>query len=161
MSEPSCEFVPPEVVEAFSAAAVTALEELVQIAAVLDDAPRAPHASDETCVLAAVRLARRLPGRLTLSLAVQTAEDLARRYLPPGAPLTEAIIDDVVGEFANVIAGQAKTALHGTPYHYTLTLPSVVRTRAADIPPAASAFALRFETGCLSVYLDLPPCDGA
>ena len=54
-----------------------------------------------------------------------------RRYLPEGTALTDEMIDDVAGEFANVIAGQAKTILKGTPYHFTLSTPVV--TRAASL----------------------------
>lgn len=162
MSDPSRDDVPPPlVVEAFSAAALTALEELVQVSAALDDAPQPPRTPDENWLLAVVELLRPRPGRLTLLVPAAAAADLARRYLPPGAPLSDALVDDVVGEFANVIAGQAKTALQGTPYHYALSLPRVQRVRAAELPPAAGSFALRFESGRLCAHLELPPCAGA
>lgn len=162
MNESSrCVQLPPEVVEAFSAAAITALQELVQVAADLDPAPPPPGADAAACVRAVVRLVRPIPGELTLLLSAETAADLARRYLPQGAPLTEAMTEDVIGEFANVIAGQAKTALQGTPYHFLLSLPRVDRTQTVPAPPAAGAFALWFESGCLRVYLDLAPCENA
>ena len=41
--------------------------------------------------------------------------------------------DDAAGEFANVIAGQAKTMLKGTVYHFNLSTP-----QPASAAPAAS-----------------------
>jgi CheY-specific phosphatase CheX len=75
-------------------------------------------------------LLRDPPGTLALVLASDTAANLAARYLPTGTALSSEIIDDVAGEFANVIAGQAKTILKGTPYRFHLSTPEVKRTSA-------------------------------
>jgi chemotaxis protein CheX len=40
--------------------------------------------------------------------------------------LTEDIVRDCLGEIANVVAGQAKALLAGTPYHFTFSTPTVV-----------------------------------
>jgi CheY-specific phosphatase CheX len=40
--------------------------------------------------------------------------------------INETLVCDCVGEIANVIAGQAKTLLAGTPHQSTFALPQVV-----------------------------------
>lgn len=159
---------PPDVVEAFTSAALTALEELTHIEAYAEAASptaAADRERSEPVVCASVRLLRRIPGTMSLVLTTDVAARLAARYLPPGATLTDEMIDDVVGEFANVIAGQSKTMLKGTPFHFTLSTPTVVRAASFSQRPA-SAFqllvgSLVFEEGELLLCVDLLPCPGA
>jgi len=120
MSKPSS-----EVVEAFTSSAITALQELARIEAFAESALEAEPSGP--LVSATIRLQRPVPGMMTLVLGAETALQLAARYLPEGTPLTDDLIDDVAGEFANVIAGQAKTILKGTPYHFTMSPPRVTR----------------------------------
>ena len=155
---------PPEVVHAFASAAITALQELTQIEAVADLSPQSELAS-EPFVTATLRLMRKVPGTMTLVLSVEAAARLAALYLPEGTTLTEEMIDDVIGEFANVIAGQSKTMLKGTPYHFTLSIPVVARaasfTQIPEVTAGLPAAALSFESGKLLLILDLSPCPGA
>jgi len=152
---------PPEVIQAFATAAMTALQELTQIETVTDPTPQSPPAS-KAFVAATVRLMREVPGTMTLVLTADAAFGLAARYLPEGTTLTEEMIDDVMGEFANVIAGQSKTMLKGTPYHFTLSIPVVARvagfTRIPEVTAGEPAVALSFESGKLLLILDLSPC---
>jgi CheY-specific phosphatase CheX len=120
--------LPPEVAEAFTSAAITTLHELVQIdASTKSPGHQAAWKIDGPVVIATIQLVRNPPGSLSLVLASDTAANLASRYIPAGTSLTPEIIDDVVGEFANVIAGLAKTMLKGTPYHFNLSIPVVER----------------------------------
>ena len=132
---------PPEVVETFTSAAITALQELARVEASPEPVPSwADEATAGPMVSASIRLQRSLPGVMTLFLRAEVAARLAARYLPEGAISTEELIDDVAGEFANVIAGQAKTILKGTPYHFTLTTPVVSRALSfVPLPLVANA----------------------
>lgn len=117
--------LPPEIAEAFTEAAITTLRELVQVEAL-------PSAADTEAIsgpviVATIQLLRASPGSFSLVLPESVASQLATRYLPPGAQLTPEMIGDVAGEFANVIAGQAKTMLKGTNYHFNLSTPTIAR----------------------------------
>jgi CheY-specific phosphatase CheX len=111
-------------------------------------------------VVAVVRLLRREAGTMTLVLPTSTARRLSEAYLPAGTELTDEIINDVAGELANVIAGQAKTILKGTPYHFALSIPDVSRrVGCGPLPGVAISFAVA--TGLLLLLVDLGPCPGA
>jgi CheY-specific phosphatase CheX len=154
MPAPSRE-TPQEVTDAFTSAAVTALQEMVQLEAFAEPlAAPAPMEGDEL-VVATLPLAGESPGSMNLIMTAQTAADLAGRYLPQGTMLTQEIVDDTAGEFANVIGGQAKTFLKGTPRHFTISPPSVRRVQGHGAPPAGAMFTLvillTFEGGCIQV----------
>jgi len=152
----------PEVVEAFVAATLTAFQELTAT-------PVTPRGPVRLCttpaagdVRARVDLRRPRPGRLVCTFPLAVLESLARRYLPAGAALTADVVDDCAGEFANVIAGQAKTMLKGTPYHFALSIPAVSRGQppAADAEPGRGHWLLLFDSdvGGFGVQVELPPC---
>jgi chemotaxis protein CheX len=64
---------------------------------------------------------------LLLRFPERTAAAIAQRVLADTeVELNESLIRDCIGEIANVIAGQAKTLLAGTPYRLTFSLPEVV-----------------------------------
>ena len=63
---------------------------------------------------------------LILSFPHHTATGLARRILPEPENVDETLVQDCVGELANVVSGQAKALLAGTPYQFTFSLPKVV-----------------------------------
>ena len=85
---------------------------------------------DQPLIIATIQLAREVPGYFFLLLSTRTAEQLAARYLGPDIDLSPELIDDLAGEMANVIAGQAKTMLKGTPYHFHMTTPTIRRNTA-------------------------------
>lgn len=160
---------PTAVLDAFTSATITALQELTRLEAVTE--PTWPASQDlppGPIVSATIALRRAVPGRLTLVLNATTALGLAARYLPDlsdPTELTDDLIDDVVGEFANVIAGQAKTILKGTPYHFTLSSPEVTRplppARSSDFADLTPAVSLMTELGQVLLLLNLPPCPDA
>jgi chemotaxis protein CheX len=66
-------------------------------------------------------------GFLVLSFPQRTAAALAGRILAGvTAEVDEDLIRDCMGEIANVVAGQAKAMLAGTPYRFAFSLPKVV-----------------------------------
>lgn len=159
--------VPQEVVDAFTSAVLSTLQELVQVEGAADARDRSSAESPlaEPVVSATVHLVRQVPGIMTLVLPVESAAFLAARYLPAGTRMTDEIVDDVVGEFANVIAGQAKTILKRSPFHFGMSPPLVTRAASQGtlaqnpaIPPVVSIAA---DWGSLRVLLELPPCPGA
>jgi CheY-specific phosphatase CheX len=135
----------PEVVDAFTSATVTAFQELAGTEVALCEPAVASLSPPPADVNAVIELRRQTPGRLICAFPSAVLEALSRRYLPPGLALTPDILDDTAGEFANVIAGQAKTMLKGTPYHYALSTPIVTRNRCVPRPGSADGIELRFD----------------
>lgn len=154
---------PIEVAAVFSAAATTALQEMTSLDSYVTSLQ--PATIPGPFVSASLQLLRPIPGKLTLILRVESAKELANRYLPPGTLITEELVDDVAGEFANVIAGQAKTILKGTPYHFSLSTPEVTHTElcvtAPDTAERILAVELDSEIGPMLLRIDLPPCPNA
>lgn len=152
----------PEVVNAFVEAAMAMLRELTQY----ESWPENPGPADTIeltesgpRIAARLRLLRHQPGELMLELAEPSAEKLAARYLPPETPLAADLVDDTVGEFANVVAGQAKTMLKGTPFHFSLSTPAVTRSPNGDSRRDSAgdrvAVLVGFEEGQLRLEISL------
>jgi CheY-specific phosphatase CheX len=115
-------------------------------------------------VIATIVLMRDPPGSLSLVLPRETAARLASRYLPPGTAIATELIDDVAGEFANVIAGQAKTMLKGSVYHFFLSTPVVERVAAEEdctAPNPNLTARLHSEIGVVVLQVCLPDGAGA
>ena len=97
---------------------------------------------------------------MSLVLTEETASRLAALYLPVGTTLNQKMLDDVAGEFANVIVGQAKTVLKGTPHHYTISTPVVTRAASVKQLPSAAAeclaVSLQSELGQILLFVNLP-----
>ncbi len=86
-------------------------------------------------VSALLALSPPLGGSLVLSFPEPTAAAVARRVLADvGAEPDEALVCDCLGEVVNVVAGQAKTLLLGTPYHFHLSTPVVLNGAGREIP---------------------------
>ena len=84
-----------------------------------------PHALGD--IAAVLELLSAREGFLVLSFPERTAAALAGRILAGVAEEVDAdLIRDCVGEIANVVAGQAKALLAGTPYRFAFSLPKVV-----------------------------------
>jgi CheY-specific phosphatase CheX len=130
---------PAELHQALTNAVQTALREL----AAVECSPRdkAP-AVDLTAALPVVT-AGGGAGVLALAMPDATVWALARRVLVAvGVEPDAATAQDCAGEAVNVIAGQAKTMLTGTPHHFTLCTPEVT----AGPPDLPGAFALAFDS---------------
>jgi chemotaxis protein CheX len=130
--------------EPFTAAAVVALHEMAGLEAGVADAPECA-----TDVSAAIRLLADVPGGadrwLVVSFPNGTADDLARRILE--RPADPELVRDCLGELANVIAGQAKAALSGTPAHFKLTTPVTAAGPFATPPGERLAAGIVSEAG--------------
>ncbi len=118
---------PDDLVGPFSEAVAVALREMAGVESFLMEA----HSTSEPVgfgdVSAVLRLGGNGEGFLILSLPQQTAEALARRVLAETLTEMDAdMVGDCMGEVANIVAGQAKTLLYGTPRHFTFSAPTVV-----------------------------------
>ncbi len=66
------------------------------------------------------------PGQLTMVFPQNTARQIVSRMLGMDESETDdETLQDGVGEMANIVAGNVKAALSDSPYHLTLSLPSV------------------------------------
>jgi chemotaxis protein CheX len=94
-----------------------------------------PHHVASVEISAVLRLTCAAEAFLILSFPERTAAALATRMLA-GVPakIDEQLIQDCVGEIGNVVAGQAKTLLAGTPYDFAFSLPNVLV--GVNTPPA-------------------------
>lgn len=142
-------------IEAFIESVATAFREMAGVETSLSEAIRAAGNEEYLDITASLPLAAVAgAGRLILSFPERTAAALACRVLNDE---TDAqMIRDCAGEMANVIAGQAKTILVGTPAHFTLSTPTVVTDKQSDV--TAGWWLLRFnsEIGKFILYIHLP-----
>jgi chemotaxis protein CheX len=122
----------PAWTEAFVTSITTTLRDLAGVEA----APLGAEAAVEprADVTARIRLSGTRQGELVLCLPTATATALAERVLAGAAAVDPAMVLDCMGELANVIAGQAKTLLYGTPDHFMLSPPTVTAGDAGPIP---------------------------
>jgi chemotaxis protein CheX len=87
-------------------------------------------------------------GALVLGCTEATAAALAHRLLAGTVEEPEPeLIRDCLGEVLNVIAGQSKTMLFGTPWHFLLTMPMIVAGVGQPIPRSAGTSCLVAEFG--------------
>jgi chemotaxis protein CheX len=144
--------VPDELLSAFAEAVAVSLREMAGVEA----GPR--DSSDSRANLFAV-----LPvtttaggGYLALALPEVTTAALAKRILAVAVTVPDAAaIRDCAGEIVNVVAGQAKTLLRGTPYHFTLSTPRVEASAPAH-DEDAYVIAFGSEVGAFELHVRLP-----
>jgi chemotaxis protein CheX len=112
--------------EAFIAAVYMAIGEMAGVQVFARSV--CPNEFDEpTGVISAVlALKSAAVSALILRFPAPTAAALASRILVGATSEVSAdLVQDCVGEIANVVAGQAKALLAGTPYHFVFTVPEV------------------------------------
>ncbi len=102
-------------------------------------------------IAAVLELASARPGLLIMSFSTRTAQALAGYVLAEvHEELTPALVQDCMGEITNVIAGQAKALLHGTPHHFSFS-PPVVHAGVFKLPEDMTSIVLAFDSnvgGC-------------
>lgn len=116
-----------EVAAAFTQATLVALAELAGIEVDLAEDAKIASAAPAADLYAALALRKKPPGVLLCCFPAAVAQSLARRILPPLQFVTPELAEDAIGELANVIAGQAKTALKDTSHHFQLSTPTTFR----------------------------------
>jgi chemotaxis protein CheX len=135
-ARPVSQEVRERLVEPFIAAACLVLRECAGTEAVVRAVYRQTLPRPFGDMTAMLRLAGATEEILTLSCPMETAAALAGRMLTGVTPdPDEALVRDCLGELANVIAGQAKALLAGTPYHFTFSPPLVLSGVGQEIRP--------------------------
>jgi CheY-specific phosphatase CheX len=148
---------PDALIEPFTTAVVTTLREMAGVEALVRDTGPADGGEGPADVSVALRLNADAERWVVLSFPPGTAAALARRVLADiGDEPDGGMIRDCVGELLNVIAGQAKALLFGTPHHFTLSTPTAPIDGRAG--PVAQRSAIRFDSdaGPFTLHL-LPP----
>jgi len=118
-------------VEPFVAATMLTLREMAGLEATACETDRISGTQRFGDLSALLRLSAGGEGYLALDFPRPTATALAARILDGAAEINEEMVRDCAGEVANVVAGQAKALLFGTPDHFTFSLPSVTVGPAA------------------------------
>ncbi len=89
-----------------------------------------------------------LSGFLALHTSRATATALAQRtFAEVGEDPEAPLVCDWLGEAANIVAGQAKALLAGTPYHFTFSPPRVGVAPGLDLPARQGGEVLAFVFG--------------
>lgn len=158
------EEMPAEVIEALVGATTVAMEELCQTPVIPGAAYRAGSLPSDAELVATIELKRAVPGWLAVGFPRTTARTLAQRYLSDSPQPDDGLMLDAVGEFANVIAGQIKTMLKGTPYHFRLTTPRFGPESLPESHEESTAWLVHpfaTDAGEFAVCLRLSPCEDA
>jgi CheY-specific phosphatase CheX len=143
------------IVEAFGEAVGVTLREMAGVEAVLCGMADGPVADGPDTLSVLLRLTSG-DGYIALCFPGPVAAVIARRVLAEtGAEPDAVMVRDCLGEVANVIAGQAKTLLCGTPHHFFFSTPSAVPSPPADGP---RGWAARFasDVGEFTLHVQLP-----
>jgi CheY-specific phosphatase CheX len=144
---------PNELLEALSAAVPFALHEMAGVEVVVHSTAPESAPGGSTEVSAQIRLATGAGAwRLVLSFPQPTAAVLAGRILAgTGTEGAADMVRDCAGEMANVVAGQAKALLLGSPFHFTLSTPTV----SVGSWPVCEGWVIRFESdaGAFAAHL--------
>lgn len=144
-----------QLTDAFSSAVPFALAEMAGVESVLLDSKASVGAVDAGDVSVVLQLIGASPGMLRLSMPGATATALAGRILADTVPNPDrAMIHDCIGEVANIIAGQAKTLLYGTPLHFSFSPPV---QGDFDSLPQAEALQLKYGSDVGELTLTVHP----
>jgi chemotaxis protein CheX len=136
-AEPISDEVRQQLLDPFVTAAQVTLGEMVATEVAVRTAYRTRHPRPLGDLAAVLPVTSPTVAALILHFPGPTATALAARVLAEaGTEPDEAMIRDCLGEVANVIAGQAKALLLGTPHHFTLSTPRVLPAASRE----ASAF---------------------
>ncbi|VTR95770.1 : CheX [Gemmata massiliana] len=96
-------------------------------------------------------------GYFVLSVTEPTATALAKLVLAGVVPEPDTgMVRDCLGEIVNVVAGQAKTLLFGTPIHFVLGTPTVVTGAPMLAPPERVLVTFASEFGEFALHVRLP-----
>jgi chemotaxis protein CheX len=137
-----------QLVEAFITAASAAVAEMAGTQAAMRDAGWRALDGVAGTVVAVIDLDSATLARLVLSCPEATASALAGRVLADKTDkLDTDLVRDCMGEIANVVAGQAKALLAGTPYQFTFAVPRVFAAGDEDVVPAAEQTGLSIDFG--------------
>lgn len=114
-------------VDSFVNATVVALAEMAGTEVAVREVYQSTLGAPWCDISAVLEIKSATEGLLVLGFPERTAAAIAERVLAGvQEEINETLVRDCIGEVANVIAGQAKTLLAGTPHQFTYSLPQVV-----------------------------------
>jgi CheY-specific phosphatase CheX len=147
--------IPDELVAAFAEAVPFALREMAGVEAYVRETHPAIAADRFGDMSAIVHLTAACGvARLVMTYAEQTATALAQHILAGTTDdVSPDMIRDCIGEVANVVAGQAKAFLVGSPAHFTLSTPTVENGDAAMHVPGRKVIEFDSNVGRFAVQL--------
>jgi CheY-specific phosphatase CheX len=144
-----------ELISLFAESVATALREMAGVDAILSDTKRS-NGNEILADIAAI-----LPlttstgtGQLIISLPRKTAVALTQKVMNREDDM--GMVHDLMGEMANVIAGQAKARLFGSPAHFKLSTPRIVADGRESVTTGQHLLRFKSEVGEFILYLDLP-----
>ena len=147
---------PSEVVSAFVTAVEAALREMAGVEAVALPVRPATGADEFGDLSAVLQLRSGADGCFVLSVPADTADVIAKRILAEVMPdPSPEMLRDCLGEVANVVAGQAKSLLSGTPYHFLFATPTVVAGRPATVGASDWLVEFRSDVGAFTFHMCL------
>jgi chemotaxis protein CheX len=134
-TQPVLGAVRDKLLEPFIAATCAALGEMASTEVVVRAVYQETHHHPLGELAAVLELRSTTEGALVLSFPRRTAAALAGRILAGVTEeVDEPLVRDCVGEIANVVAGQAKAMLAGTPYRFAFSMPKGVAGAQEFLP---------------------------
>ena len=126
LAQPVMPEVRARLVEPFTTAVCQTLSEMTGAEVIARSVYQRPAPAALGDIAATLTLSPPMDGVLILSFSKATAEALEKRILSTvGSGVHPTLLEDCMGEIANVVAGQAKAQLAGTPYHFSFSPPLV------------------------------------
>jgi chemotaxis protein CheX len=159
--EPVAGAIRDELVEPFIQATTVALGEMAGVEVAVQSVSRVAGSKPSGDICAVVQLQSTIESVVVLCFAQSTATALARRILDEVATEPdENLVRDCMGEVANVISGQAKAMLAGTPYQLTFALPEVMNaddlaSRAPGLSCVVATFHSELGDFALELFLTM------
>lgn len=94
---------------------------------------------------------------VAISFSKPVILEITRRMLRTDVPEVDDMVQDLVGEIANMMVGGAKSALENKGYDFTLTLPSVIAGEPHEIihPLAGETIILPFSVEAGEFYVEV------
>jgi chemotaxis protein CheX len=134
-------------VDPLGTAVCQATQEMTAVEFTLQSAHQLPAPAVLGDIAAVLELSEPLQGVLIMSFSTRTAEALAARvFAEVHEVVTPALVQDCMGEIGNVIAGQGKALLHGTPYHYSFSAPTIQAAADLKLPAILDSVVLAFDS---------------
>ncbi|HZZ77344.1 MAG TPA: chemotaxis protein CheX [Gemmataceae bacterium] len=141
-----------QLADPLSAAVCQAIRQMTGMEATLQSVHRREQPAALGDIVVSLELTSAVPGLLVMNFSTATAQAFARQvFAEVHEEPTPTLVQDCMGEIANVVAGQAKALLHGTPYHFSFSPPLVQPAQAAKFPESMSSLVLAFDSdvgGC-------------
>jgi chemotaxis protein CheX len=126
-TEPVIEEIRKSLLKPFNDAAIMTLRDMAGLDVTVRSTYQKTNYKMFGDISAVVGLTARTEGAMVISFPEKTAIAVSRRVLSGVVEeVTTDIMRDCIGEIANVIVGQARGMLSGTPYQFAMSTPTVV-----------------------------------